>query len=156
MDCDEALPVRAARDERPRYPWLVVLLAACLSGCSLRGEDVRAWTYPPDFNYVPAERLRSVMWRLGAGVAELDRLLRAEHSGEEPPRGEVVATLQALQAAAQELGPAGWPSNHPRIGDNVGRFQAEVAAALAAARRDPPQYFLAGSLAGACGLCHRP
>ena len=72
----------------------------------------------------------------------------------EVTRDEVIETLRALNRSAQELGPGGWPSNHPRITDNAERFQSQVAEALLAAESEPPQYYLASALSGSCRLCH--
>jgi len=128
------------------------VIATCLWGCS--GQQIRDWTYPPDFNYISSGELRSVMSQIAAQVAALNALLRKPGAPDEITRAQIVQRLQALDAAAQRLGPGGWPSNHPRIADHAQRFQRDIALALSAAQQEPPQYFFAGSLSGSCSICH--
>lgn len=131
-----------------------VCLIAAIAGCADPAARLREMTYPPDFNYLPPERLRSIMWKLAAQVAEVNRLLHDPAPSANGTQEAVVAALSAMEAVAFQLGPAGLQSNHPRVSDNAERFQRDVSAALAAARRDPPNYFLAGTLSGACAWCH--
>ena len=119
-------------------------------------ERLRGHTYPPNFNYIPADRLRSSMWELADHASQLDRLMRQSHDGGEPLREQVILQLTEMDRAARVLGPGGWPSNHPRVSRNIDRFRQDLEAARHAAELDPPNYFLAGSVAGACMHCHGP
>lgn len=136
-----------------RIAALVLLAAACSPAAR---ERVRAYTYPPDFNYIPRDELRSTMWELADRVVELDRVMRQSAPGDESMRGEVIRLLGEMQALSGNLGPGGdWPSNHPRVSRNVDAFRRELEAARRAVELDPPRYFLAGSISGACVHCHR-
>ena len=128
-----------------------LLLAACGGGTWAL---FRGTTYPPPFNYVPAERLHSTMWRLAAATHELDQVVREGTERGEVPRERVLALLGDMEDAAAALGPGGWPSNHPRISDNVGSLREDIRRAKLAAAREPPSYYLAGSVSGACLYCH--
>ena len=143
---------------RLRFPHGTLLaLAASLvaSACSAGAlERLRGHTYPPSFRYIPREELRSAMWRLADGSARLDRLMRASAGGDEALQGWVIRELQGMESAAAELGPEGWPSNHPRVSRHIDRFRQDLADARHAAELDPPGYFLAGSVSGACMHCH--
>ncbi len=133
----------------------LAMLAAVAFGCSeVSRKEVRSWTYPPDFNYISSRELRSIMSEIAGQIAALNALLRSEPPADAATRAEAVQRLQALDRAAQRLGPEGWPSNHPRITDNAQRFQRDIRLALLAAQREPPQYFLAGTLSGSCSICH--
>ncbi|MDH3712819.1 MAG: hypothetical protein OET44_03100 [Gammaproteobacteria bacterium] len=131
-----------------------IVVTAAASCSQITPKEIRTWTYPPDFNYISSGELSSIMSQMASEIAALDSLLRSTGAPDEITRQEVVQRLRALNRAAQQLGPGGWPSNHPRIADNAGRFQRDIALALRAAQRQPPQYFLAGSLSGSCSICH--
>jgi len=117
-------------------------------------ERLREHTYPPTFNYIPEERLRSTMWDLASHVAQLDQRLRDPQVGDEALQQQVIRELDEMQRAAAALGPGDWPSNHPQVSRNIDAFREDLAAARHAAAIQPPNYFLAGSIAGACTNCH--
>ena len=117
-------------------------------------ERLREHTYPPTFNYIPEERLRSTMWDLADHVAKLDRLMRDPQIGGEAVQLQVIRELDEMQRASATLGPGDWPSNHPQVSRNIEVFREDLFAARRAAALQPPNYFLAGSIAGACTNCH--
>jgi hypothetical protein len=129
-------------------------LACPASGCGGFFAKTREHTYAPSFNYVTDEQLESAMWQLASGVASLERILAPERVVTAEARLDVIRVLERMDAAAATLGPAGWPSNHPRIAQEIGGFRAEVAAAKRAVEAEPPSYYLAGSISGACLACH--
>jgi len=133
-----------------------LLAAACAwLACSPGGlERLREHTYPPSFNYISAEQLQSTMWKLADHASRLDQLMRASRDGDETLRAQVIWQLTEMDRAAASLGPAGWPSNHPRVSRNVDGFRRDLEAARHAVELDPPNYFLAGSVSGACVHCH--
>jgi hypothetical protein len=67
-------------------------------------------------------------------------------------RSEVVSELAAIRRAAQELK---GPTQHAQLDRDLSRFLDDVAQAQAAVERTPPNYYLAGRLAGNCAACHR-
>jgi len=142
-----------------RLAFVLCLLASVvgLSACQGRrvGERVRARTYPPSFHYISTQELHSTMARLAAHASRLDQLMRESEQGVAPSQAEVVGLLQAIEREAATLGPGDWPSNHPRVSRNIERFRAEVAAARQAAEQNPPSYYRAGVVTGACSHCHR-
>jgi hypothetical protein len=133
------------------------LLAAGVAWLGCSGdplERLRAHTYPPTFEYIPADRLQSTMWKLADHADRLDRLMRRSGSGGEDLQAQVIMQLTEMERAAQALGSGEWPSNHPRVTRNVRRFREDLDTARRAASLDPPNYFFAGSIAGACLHCH--
>jgi hypothetical protein len=89
------------------------------------------------------------------GARAIDRILR-QGEGEPTPeqQAEIVAALRTMETAAAEIDPAGRQTNHPVIDRNIEAFRHDLAAARLAAERRPPNYFLAGSVAGSCRYCH--
>lgn len=141
-----------------RWSALVLCLSvAWMGGCASDfSEDLRAHTYPPNFNYIPTEKLESTMWKLAAQVDALEQRLREASLGDEALQVDVMRILGEMAQTSQALGQGGWPSNHPRVSRNVERFRLDVQNARRAVEMSPANYFFAGSIAGACMHCHGP
>ena len=133
---------------------LLLAFAGVAGGCRGLLQTTREHTYAPSFNYVTDEQLQSAMWQLASGVASLERILAPERVITSEARLDAIRVLERMDAAAATLGPAGWPSNHPRITQEIGGFREELAAAKRAIVAEPPSYYLAGSISGACLACH--
>jgi hypothetical protein len=134
---------------------LLLALGGAGLGCTqVELEQLREHTYPPSFNYISAEQMQSTMWQLADHAAKLDRLMRTSGDGDEALRAQVIWRLAEMERVALALGPGDWPSNHPRVSRNVESFRSELESARRAAELDPPSYFLAGSVSGACVQCH--
>lgn len=117
---------------------------------------LRRHTYPASFRYVPKDEMRSAMWLLGKQSLELSRLLRSVPDGARPPRDQVVVLLADMQITVEDVGAGQWSTNHPELAEGLAALAEDIRAAKAAAEHDPPNYFLAGSVSGACLYCHRP
>lgn len=143
------------RSNRSRTALAVGLVVTSLAlGCAGTLEETRRHTYAPSFNYISDAQLQTAMWQLAAGVATLDRLLSPERVVTRQDRLDVIRTLERMDEAAVSLGPEGWPSNHPRITRYAGGFREQLARAKRGAELDPPSYYLAGNISGACMACH--
>jgi hypothetical protein len=133
----------------------LAFLLASLGGCGADLLDrTRKHTYPPTFNYITDEQLQTTMWQLAAEVSSLDRMLAEGQVPNASGRLQVISTLTRMETVSKDLGPQDWPSNHPKVARNIGRFRADVARARRAVQVDPPSYYLAGSISGACLHCH--
>jgi hypothetical protein len=133
----------------------VLLVLGSTVGCHSSFVDfVRGTTYPPSFRYVPETELRSAMWLLGHQSLELRRVLSGESDTGGDPRSQVVLLLSDMEQTVQQLGPDPWSSNHPELGQGLKVLADDLRAARTAAEHDPPNYFLAGSVSGACLYCH--
>lgn len=110
--------------------------------------------YPPDFHYVTDSQVRTAMDRIARDVVELERLL-GRHGVLPDERDEIVALLADIHAQAESIGGAGVKTNHPLIDEQLPRFLSQVSAARRAAEAEPPNYYLAGTVSGACIACHR-
>jgi len=108
----------------------------------------------PAFNYITDEQLKSAMWQLAAGVKRVQAILARPGAISQSERVEVILVLDQMLAAADELGPDGVSSNHPRITLSFGRFRETLAIARRSVSIDPPRYYLVGNLSGTCLACH--
>ena len=136
-----------------RVGW-VVAASMLLWSCGGALDATRRHTYAPDFNYITDAQLQSAMWQLAAGTSRLDEILGTGTPVTFEQRRSVIQILQSMQSAADSLGPEGWPSNHPRITQHLPRFQEQLDRALRNVQLEPPSYYLAGTIAGACHACH--
>ena len=145
------MPVRrAGRAALVLVPLLVV--AGCQDGVTKR---VRSATYPPNFNYITPQQLKSTMWQLADLVKRLDHTLASKPETDASRRQQAIEILGSMADTARALGPGDWPSNHPRVSRNIEAFRDAVRAAQRDLQLDPPSYFRAGTIAGACLSCHR-
>jgi hypothetical protein len=131
-----------------------LLLASAFIGCADVSSRLRRYTYPPDFNFITEEQLRSTMWQLARDVRELDRTVRAPAPIEEPRRGEILKLLVSMEHAAERLGQEGRRSNHPVIDEHLATLRRDIALARKQVENEPPNYVLVGLLPGACMYCH--
>ncbi|MBI3606759.1 MAG: hypothetical protein HY207_02195 [Nitrospirae bacterium] len=140
-----------------RYIILLALVPALgvtfLLGCN--PAKIRRFTYPPDFKYIEHSAVESAMLKLARHVRSLDRILREPAPYSTDQQTQVVNILRAMEATAAELDPGGQRSNHPLIDRNIGAFRRDIELARRAAEHDPPNYFLAGTVSGACRSCHQ-
>lgn len=147
--------VKMAKTVRGLLPIMLVLsmVAACWT-CADFPARVRKHTYPPDFTYITTQHLRSTMWKLAEQIERLNHILRLEGPVTEAERAEVVQLLADMERVTDDLRGQGWSSNHPEVDFNLDRFQRDVATARRSVESEPPNYFLAGSVSGACLYCH--
>ena len=127
-------------------------LAAGASSCADFGARLRQYTYPPTFHYITNEQLKSTMWQLAYHSREL-RVLMASPVETAVNRPEMLQHLRAMEQVMIELNRTGWPSNHPLVDANRSNFLQDIRTAQDAVSRDPPNFFLAGVVSGACAYC---
>jgi hypothetical protein len=130
--------------------------AVVVAGCAGGRAHLRRHTYPPNFRYIERAQLDSAMWRLAAGVNELDDLLDRPEPVEEARRARIAEVLAAMDAAAAELATHGRPTNHPLIAHELDGFRRALTTARASVESGRPNWYLVGSVSGACLGCHGP
>ena len=135
-------------------------ILSTLATCGYRDtvtENVRKITYPSDFSYVTKDQVSSTMHTMGRELRALNTALRERDENTDPKalQAEVLTRLAEIDRAAQSLeSQTSWQSNHPNMKRNLSRLRTDVRDARRAAQKDPPSYFLAGSVSGACLYCH--
>lgn len=98
-------------------------------------------------------QLHTQMQAMAAHASRIDEILRDEH----PPgtaRAEVVVEIKAISAIAHALSVDDARTVHPVLWRNIDKFRADVDLAARQAQAEPPNFFLAGTVAGACAYCH--
>jgi hypothetical protein len=134
---------------------LLVTLIIGAGGCGASWmESFRRNTYPPDFRYVSDEKLRSSMWLLGRETIELRHVLADPSLSEATRRTRAELMLGGMEDTVRKIGPEQWSSNHPELQSGLQALETDLHAAREAVLHDPPNYFLAGSVSGACSYCH--
>lgn len=132
-----------------------VILLVLLSGCEGAGDLIRRATYPPDFNYVSGDELRSSMDQLGYQLQQLDLALAPGDSGRAVDQQQVLSVLANIERIGTNLRAGDSGSNHPFLEDHMSNFVVDVGRARIAAMANPPSYYLAGRVSGGCVSCHR-
>jgi hypothetical protein len=137
---------------------LVLLAIATVAGCAGCGKTLpelfRSHTYPPDFRYVPEENLRSSMWLLGRETVELRSVLADASLSDDTRRTRAELLLGGMEDTIHKIGIDQAPSNHPELQQGLQALLTDVRVARDGVNHDPPNYFMAGSLSGACLYCH--
>ncbi len=134
------------------------LLTSALIGLiwlACRSEQIREHTYPQTFHYLDRTQLRGTMGLFANHIRQLNNLLQDETNQVPDRQAQIVGNLQAMELAANQLKPTGEISGHRLIDQNLDAFREELRKAREAAGTEPPHYFLAGKLVGACMACHR-
>jgi hypothetical protein len=134
-----------------------ILLLGCLAlapACSGFPEQIRRVTYTPEFGYISEDQIESTMWQLARQVREVDTILRRSRPVTESERAQVVALLTAMHRTTTALSTQREYTNHPLIDQHLDKFQRDLDLARRAVEAEPPSYFLAGSITGACLYCH--
>jgi hypothetical protein len=153
-----ARSVRLAADagqrmrSRPLAAWWFAFALACAQNPA---EQVRSVTYPPDFHYITSQEIRTTMAALAVEVVALDRELGGTDAGHPSDPTRVAAILTRMERLAASL-KRREHSSHPRLDDYAPLLRRDIERALVAARSDPPSYYAAGRVSGACSSCHAP
>ena len=140
-----------------RLAVVAILSLSVLTGCADNPAFalIRQATYPPDFNYVSGEELRDSMSNLGYLMQRLDEILEPAESGQPVQQQEVIAVLGNIERIGTNLRAGEAGSNHPFLEDHMSDFVVNVGRARIQAMGNPPEYYLAGRVAGGCVNCHR-
>ena len=118
--------------------------------------DISRVNYPPDFHYISKRDIESTMGQLATEVVALDAMLSKPSGPTAEDRETILAILSRMRTLAGQL-KTGSRSSHPRLEryapqlrDDLDRARHEVQMS------DPPSYYRAGQVVGACNYCHVP
>lgn len=129
----------------------VTLVASCMQV----PQSIQKHTVPPDFYYIPEDRIESSMWMLAAEIHRLDELLRTSRDSTNVGlQREIQRSLRRMAVAVEQIDHPGRTTQHPALNRNLSRFADRIANAQRGVDRTPPNYFQASALSGSCYLCH--
>lgn len=129
----------------------LLLLSACTNGVL---ETVRKVTYPPDFNYIPDQKLLGTMNQFAWYSTLLDNNLRDTANITREQHENAIDTLKKMEKLSQQFGKENLSSNHNIVSFNIKQFQQNIRGARIGLQQDPPNYYLAGSVSAYCLNCH--
>lgn len=98
-------------------------------------------------------KVHGAMGEIAMRVHAIETILREGPPGPES-KAEVERLLEELEREASKLSAESVRGSHPALAGNLDGFLADVRMARRAVAADPPNYFLAGSISGACAACH--
>ncbi|MEX2207965.1 MAG: hypothetical protein WEF50_17195 [Myxococcota bacterium] len=130
------------------------LMGSGLLACAKLSEFTTAHTYGPNFDYIPDEKVDSVMWQLARDVKRIDELTKDPASITQAQNEEIARLLVIMEDATGRLGKEGVRTNHPLIDEHREQFRADLEAARRGAMAKPPSYRLAEDVSTACMRCH--
>ena len=136
------------------FRYLSTLLAAAvlaMTACS----EVRKFTYPGEITYIDRGQVTGAMRQMADAVARLEKAIREAPSPDKVDQAAVVGDLKALEALASSLHAKKGYTTDPLLDKHMSNFLDDVALAREQAEQNPPNYFLAGHIAGSCAACHR-
>ncbi len=93
------------------------------------------------------------MGSLAAQVRTLQALMAREGGIGAEDQDQVIAILTQMRSLAGQLKKA-QDTQHPQVNRFAPQLQLNLDRALFGARRDPPNYAFAGTVAGSCEYCH--
>jgi hypothetical protein len=99
------------------------------------------------------QKVHGTMGEIAIRVHAIEVILRQGPPGPES-KAEVERLLAELENAANALSAESLRASHPALAANSETFLADIRMARRAVAADPPNYFLAGSISGACAACH--
>jgi len=136
---------------RPIY-FSLLISALMLPACSM---DFKVSNYPEDFVYLNPAKVKSKMGRLSLNLQRINNILEDRLVVSTTDRQQIITALADMEAVVRELGAsAPQKTNHLVIDQHLDSFKQDVRSARAAVEKDPPNYYLAGQLAGSCQACH--
>ena len=107
---------------------------------------------------VPTAALDDVhdeMHELAVRTMEVDRLLRDANPAP-AERAHIAQVLLEMQTIAGRLDSPRAVNAHPALAAHAADFRSELGAARNGVLAEPPNYYLAGTIAGSCAGCHGP
>jgi hypothetical protein len=97
----------------------------------------------------------STMSELARAVNYLDRVMRRHEGIDRDEHRRVVATPRNIESLIDALTPEE-RAGHPLLESELGKLERDVRRAIETVAWDPPNYYFAGAISGACVYCHSP
>jgi len=92
---------------------------------------------------------------LVSNIQELNAIPGGKDHISSEDQSRIVEVLSLINTTTDALGADSVDTSHLVIDDHIDQFKSDVIAAISAAKAKPPNYFIAGQLAGSCVACHQ-
>lgn len=136
----------------------LIATSATLAACGMRNVErvppQEADTAKP-YTSMSEQDLHGRMREMADRATDINKRLR-QAVLTDADRVQVVADLAAIEAIARELSADEARTVHPVLWKNIDEFRTDVVNARKQAEATPPNFFLAGTVAGSCAYCHGP
>ena len=132
-----------------------MLLVFSLVACNGAASGFPQIANPQPFDYVDGRELRAGMHLLAFELQQLDAALAGEDDANQNFKQQVVSSLRDIERIGGDLQTRDLSSTHTFLKDDMARFLSGVSRARSDAERNPPRYYSAGRISGACVNCHR-
>lgn len=127
------------------------IIALVAVGCS----EIRKLTYPGDITYIERSTVTGTMRQMADAVTRLESAIRDAKTPDAVDQDTVVRELRILEKLASPLHTDKGYTNDPVLDEHMSAFLDDVSLAREQAEMHPPNYFLAGHIAGSCAACHK-
>lgn len=131
-----------------------LLVLAFLTACS-GGGGFPQIASPPPFDYADGAELRSQMHQLAFGLQQLDMALVSATERDRNSQDEIVNQLSSIARIGNDLREGDMSTNHIFLRNDMANFLSAVNRARMSAQSNPPNYYMAGRVSGACVNCHQ-
>ena len=136
--------------------YLSILIAAAVSATLLHGcADIRKLTYPGNITYIDKSHVTGAMRQMSDAVTRLETLIEKAPDSQAIDQKAVVNELSILEKLAGTLQVKHGYSNDRVIDEHISSFLDDITLAREQAEHTPPNYYLAGHIAGSCAACHK-
>lgn len=134
---------------------LTVLFGSFLLACSGSGAGFPQIAEPPPFDYIDGQELRSRMHQLAFELQMLDLSLMTSDDSRPELQDEVLGSLRDIERIANLLREGDMSTTHTFLQADMDYFLTTVQRARMNVESNPPRYYMAGRVSGACVNCHR-
>lgn len=134
---------------------LFFVFGSALLACNSVSSGFPQIASPPRFDYADGEELRSGMHQLAFELQRLDTALMQELSGDVVRKEMVVEVLGNIERIAGQLRDGDMTTRHNFLRNDMENFLNTIYFAKMGMEANPPRFYQAGRVSGACINCHR-
>lgn len=134
---------------------LFFVFGSALLACNSVGTGFPQIASPPRFDYADGEELRSGMHQLAFELQRLDTVLMQELSGDVVTKEMVEDVLDNIERIASQLRDGDMTTRHSFLRNDMENFLNTIYFAQMGMEANPPRFYQAGRVSGACINCHR-
>ena len=147
--------MRSSTAKMPGRFILGLLVLFSVVACNSGGAGFPQIASPPPFDFADGEELRTRMHQLAFELQRLDLALMAGESSDTISQQQIVGSLQNIERIAGVLREGDINVRHTFLRSDMNGFISTVSRARMDAESNPPRYYMAGRVSGACVNCHQ-